>query len=178
MMQYILNPLKGVCWEDAGQEQWLCFGDSRERVVKLLGAPQDTGGSTYLYFQNQLQISFDKQDAVEFMDFLGGNGSSVQPVIYGVDVFNTDADAVIDAIKEQSNDWKEDCMEYLFFDRSIGLMRGGMPGSLDDFIAEMQEDGIDPESAFGREQIAFEEAQIRYCQCIGIGVKDYYEEFR
>lgn len=175
MMQYILNPQEGVCREDGA---WIRFHDTRAQVEAILGEPEDTGANTYLYNDNTLQISFDDNGTVEFIDFLGGFGSGIHPVIFGADAFAADANEVIALIKAQSSDWKEDCMEYTFFDLSLGLMRGGMPGDLEKFIAELQEDGIDPESEFGKEQIACEEMQIRYCQCIGIGVKGYYEEFR
>lgn len=176
-MNYILKPLEGVCWKNKnGKEEWIRFGDSQKRIAEVFGAPEDTSGNTLMYRKNQLQFTFNEQGAVEFIDFLRGSDDTIHPVIFGLDVFNTDADKVIAALEENSCAMEEDCLQYTFFDLSINLMRGGKAGDLENFITELEEDCIDPESEFGKEQIAREEEQIHFCQCIGLGTKGYYNK--
>lgn len=73
----------------------------REEVVEILG--EGELGNRHYFYDNELAIDYDDNDSVEFIEFLGGIDGTLHPVIYGMPVFESNADELFSILKKHNN---------------------------------------------------------------------------
>jgi hypothetical protein len=145
MIVYEVEPLKGI-----GE---IRLGMARADVRKAMPETPDVSGSRNHvdnYHDGGLQVFYDRNDKVEFIEMLRGSGLSA--VTQGVDVFAHTAKEVLDIITnitEYNQDDLEVGYSYVFADLELSLWRPNIPKS------DLEEDG-------------------KYFSTIGIGVQGYY----
>ena len=149
----------------------LCLGMTRSEVEALLGAGQEIGNRCY-YFNGEAAIDY-KEGKVEFIEFLGGIDGVYQPMLYGVSVFDTQAEKLVEILKEKNNGKLCDMENghfYRFSDIGIGLYREATPKEISEMIEEA--------AAFGNpmssDEIEYESKRANRFATIGIGVAGYY----
>ena len=65
------------------------LGDKKQAVISVLGEPEHIhenygGGSwRHYYFDSELALDFDRNDRLEFIEFLDGHYGKLKPYIYG-----------------------------------------------------------------------------------------------
>lgn len=149
------------------------LGDSPDKVRAALGEPCDTVDDSLYYYDNELRIDFGSNGA-EFIEFLGGIDGELQPVIYGVLAFQTDADKLYEILAKENNgviDDSEDGYSYGFCKISVGVYRESTPESVQEMIDDAKENG----ETLDEEYIAEETRRASHWDTIGIGVKNYYK---
>lgn len=168
MKKIEIIPLSGIRADGAE----IRFGDSIDKVKAAFGEPCDTQDDSLYYYDNELRIDFGS-DGAEFIEFLGGIDGQLQPEIYGVPAFQTDADALYEILAKENDgsiDDSEDGYSYGFNEISIGVYRENTPESVQEMIDDAKEDG----EPLDDEDIAEEMRRASHWDTIGIGVKNYY----
>ena len=146
--------------------------DRRENVEQILGAPSGSRWNSLYYFDNELRVDFDEEGRVEFIELLGGPEGKLQPVVFGMEAFQADPDAVA-ALLEEKNDWDVidgehgHCLQFLKL--SVGLYRESVPENVAEMIAEAEADG----HPLSEEDIEHEKRRTHWAT-IGVGTEDYY----
>ena len=178
-MKILVKPLDGVYWEDKN----ILLGEKRENVEKtfpnidLRDKIIRENGLSFYHFNSNLRVDFDKDERVEFIEFLGGFNIGVQVEIYGVEVFKTNADELVELLKKLNNGEIEDSENgycYKFKNIGVGIYRESTPESLVDFIEEIRNDKSINE-VITEENIREEILKTNYWETLGIGVKGYYQ---
>lgn len=139
----------------------------------MLGIPEIHSNAFY-YFDSELSFHFNNEDRVEFIEFLSDTDGKIQPIIYGIDVFNTLADELYTVFLHKNRgdiDDSEDGYSLSFKNISVGLYRESTPNSVSEMIEEMKNDGLDIEN---NEDIESEKRKSLYWSSVGIGVIGYY----
>lgn len=77
------------------------IGMERSAVEKAIGIGQLIS-KRYYYYNNKLAIDYNENGTVEFIEFLDGAEGSLQPTIYGVSAFGTDAEEVAEILKQKN----------------------------------------------------------------------------
>lgn len=134
-----LIPLYGIRADGAE----IRFGDSLNKVKAALGEPYGTEEDSLYYYNNELRIDFGSNGA-EFIEFLGGINGELQPEIYGVPAFQTDADKLYEILAKENGgiiDDSEDGYSYGFCEISVGVYRESTPESVQEMIDDAKEDG-------------------------------------
>ena len=145
-MKVEIFPLEKIRIED----KEIAIGMNASRVEEEMGKAErsfENYGSKSdrsFYFDSELGLDFDENGLLEFIEFLGGNKGKLKPYIYGLSVFETDADKVKNVLAEHDNEIDESEAEfgYSFLNESIGLWR--------------------------------KDSKSRYWDTVGIGIMDYY----
>lgn len=177
-MRFLIKPLEGIYWED----KKILLGEHKQNVERIFTnlSPQEkfskeAGLSVYL-FNTTLRVDFDKDNKVNFIEFLCGHDSEIQAVIYDVDIFKTTANEVFELLKRQNAGEIEDTENgycYAFKNISVGVWRESTPESLSQFIEEINSDECISQE-IKDENIEIEILKTNYWATLGIGVKDYY----
>lgn len=145
-MKVEIFPLEKIRIEDKEIMIGMNVSQVEDMMGKAEGHFENYGSKSYrsFYFNSELGLDFDENGLLEFIEFLGGNEGMLKPYIYGLSVFETDADKVKNLIAEHDNEIDETEAEfcYCFLNESIGLWR--------------------------------EDSKSRYWDTIGVGIKDYY----
>jgi hypothetical protein len=171
MYTITLLPQVGLRIEGIGQ---LNFGDSRSRVVDVLGAytsfqPEDRRVE---YTNYGCFIDFTKSDdtleAVEFWNDGDANKSAV--FIYGTEVLRTNAHEVLALLKKENGD--EEAKDGWFLRIDV-LYSGGNPRLFEAMIDEAKRDGT---YAASREGLEYDLEKSRYFTSFGIGYKGYCQD--
>ena len=151
----------------------VCFGMARSEVEFLIGAGQKIG-TRYYYFNGEVAIDYN-ENKVEFIEFLGGSDGTYQPMIYGVSVFGTTAEELIEILKIKNNGKicdKEDGHCYRFSDIGIGLYREATPKE----ISEMVEEAAAFGNPMSSDEIEYESKRANRFATVGVGVAGYYSD--
>ena len=168
-MKIEIYPLDKVVFEGVP----VCQGVERSAVENAIGVGQLIG-KRYYYYNNELAIDYNENGTVEFIEFLGGVEGSLQPTIYGVFAFGTDAEEVAELLK-QKNDGEitdtEQGYSYSFSNISVGVYREIRPSDILEMIEEMKADGIPTED---NEDLAADMRRANHWATIGVGVAGYY----
>ncbi len=169
-MIFTLKPLEGICWN----EYSISLENTKKEVEKVLGQP-DIVENSYYYFDNELRFDFDNNEKVKFIEFLGGMEGTIQPQIYGVNAFTTEAEELYKTLKEHNvgeNVDSENGYSYTFHGISVGVYREIIPEDMEEMIEEMKEEGVQIE---GNEDLEVEKKRAYHWATIGIGRSGYYE---
>lgn len=166
----ILIPLTGMEWNG----QAVRFGDGREAVEQILGAPETVRGAHCYYFKSDLRFDFDDEGKLEFIECLGGIDGSFQPEIYGVSAFQVEAEELLELLK-QHNDGPVDDGEagyaYSFLNSSVGIYREVTPEDMDSMLLEISKIDL---TKMGNINIEEEKKKAYHWATIGIGIQGYY----
>ena len=92
-----IYPLEKVVFDTAE----ISFGMDKTDVEALIGKGQQIA-NRYYYFNNEVVIDYNG-NKVEFIEFLGGVEGILKPVVYGVSVFDTNAQELIEVLKANNN---------------------------------------------------------------------------
>lgn len=151
------------------------LGMARNEVRAVLGTPEFSSEKSTLdygdiaisasakdgYYKNELQIFFDDNNKVNFIEFSGRGARHTSVYLYEVEVFNLPATKLIQKITESTNakfdeEEKEIPYSYVFPEIDLAVWRQVIP--------ELDEETNDiPDTDDGK-----------YFWTIGIGVKGYY----
>lgn len=169
MNDIVITPLDGVLFDG----RCIRLGEYAEDIKADLGAPERVHKNSLYYFLSELRIDIGADGTAEFIEFLGGTDGTLQPTIYGVPAFRTDADELFGLLAEKNsggvND-SENGYSYAFLNISVGVYRESIPSDIEEMIAEAESEGF-PMSA---EDIAAERKKAAFWSTIGIGIGGYY----
>lgn len=165
----VIIPLEGV--RLGGRE--IRLGCTADELKVTLGEPELVNKNRLYYFGGELRVDFGDDGKAEFIEFLGGTDGALQPVIYGVPVFKTDADELYAILAEKNGggiDDSENGCSYAFLNISVGVYRERLPKDVEEMISEAESEGF-PLSA---EDIAEERKKAEFWATVGIGIAGYY----
>ncbi|MBQ7002890.1 MAG: hypothetical protein IJN57_02815 [Oscillospiraceae bacterium] len=168
-MQIEIEPLKKVTLD--GIDIYLSM--ERAAVASRLGGGDAAAHRCY-YYDNELAIDYDEDGKVEFIEFLGGADGRLKPFIYGVSVFDTDADDLYAILQQQNQggiDDSEGGYSYAFLNLSVGIYREATPEDAAEMIEEAKREGC----PLSDEEIADEMKRAHRWATIGIGTAGYYQ---
>ena len=164
----LLCPLMGMEFNGAP----IRFGQSRAEVEAILGAAERCHNSRCYYFNGELALDFDSADAVNFIEFLGGPGGKLSPELYGLSVFETDADQVLEMLSARGEAVDQDGgYTVIVPDLSIGLYREITPSDVEEMVRQMAKMDV---TALGEFNLDAEQRRASRWETIGIGTKNYY----
>lgn len=169
-----LIPLTGMEWKG----QMIRFGQSREQVNQILGAPDSIWDNLGYYCGTELRVEFDANDRVKFIECLAGIDGGIQPEIYGVSAFETDAEELLEVLKRENNgpvDDSENGYSYTFLNTSVGVYREVTPEAVEEMVRELMNVEL---TALGHIDLESENRRAHHWETIGIGEKDYYAHLR
>lgn len=170
-MEYTVELIPGVGVVLDGKTVRL--GDTRADVEQTLSAPSHTHWNALYYFANELRVDFDEEGRVEFIELLGGPDGKLQPVVFGLEAFQTEPETVAELLKGKNGDDfvdSESGYSYAFKKLSVGLYRESVLDNVTEMIEEASAGGH-PLSA---EDIAYEKRRTHWAT-IGVGAEGYYE---
>ena len=169
-MRIEIFPLDKVVFDGVS----VCLGMERTIVEDAMGIGQHIGNRFY-YYNNELAIDYNKNNKVEFIEFLGGVESSLQPTIYGLSVFGTDAEELKELLKQKNGGDINDTEQgycYSFENISVGVYREIRPSDVLEMIEEMKVDGISTED---NEDVITDMYRASHWGTIGVGIRGYYQ---
>lgn len=153
----------------------VCLGMERSAVENAIG----TGlliGKRYYYYNNEMALDYNENDKVEFIEFLDGAEGSLQPTIYGVSAFGSDAEELAEILKQKNGGEITDTEQgysYSFSNISVGVYREIRPSDVLEMIEAMKADGIPTED---NEDLAVDMRRANHWATIGVGVAGYYKQ--
>lgn len=145
---------------------------TRAEVEQVLGSGETVRWNSLYYFNSELRVDFNEEGRVEFIELLGGPDGDLQPVLFGLEAFQADPEAVAELLKEKNGvDFldRENGYSYAFKKLSVGLYRESVP----DNVAEMMEEAKAGGNPLGEEEIEEEMRRTQWAT-LGIGVENYY----
>ena len=170
MIDIEIRPLEGVVINDTE----IKLGGSMADVKAILGEPSSKGKNSLYYYGNELRFDFDGNGGVEFIEFLGGIDGELQPIVYDVPAFQTDADELYEILKRRNNgsiDDSEAEYSYGFREISVGVYREITPYDVQEMVADSQVGN----GTVHDEDIDEEMRRAEHWGTIGIGVPNYYK---
>ena len=149
----------------------LFLGMKQAEAEQIIGKGQFIR-DRYYYFNSELAISYDKDDNVSFIEFLGGIDGQLKPTIFSISAFETNADEVFELLKQHDDDITdaEQGFCYSFLNISVGIYREATRENVTEMIEEAESFG----NPMSEEEIEYEMKKASHWATIGIGVKDYY----
>ena len=168
MQRIEIIPLVGVKFD----EQMLALSATQQEVETLLGKPESVQEAFWYYTNSELCVNFDEEGRVEFIEFLAGIDGTLQPEIYGVSAFQTEAKKLYRILRKENGRALEDDggYGYSFLKLSIGVFRDTTPADVKEMIRDARKDG----EPMGEEEIEEEKRKANYWATIGIGIPGYY----
>ena len=169
-MKIEIFPLEKVVFDGVS----LCLGMEQSEVENAIGIGQLIG-KRYYYYNNDLAIDYSENDTVEFIEFLGGVEGSLQPFVYGLSVFGTNAEELAELLKQRNGGKISDTengYSYSFENISVGVYREIRPSDVLKMIDEMKANGIPTEN---NEDVAADLRRASHWATIGVGVAGYYQ---
>ena len=164
-----LIPLVGIVINGAE----IKLGASEKDVKAVLGEPYSAGKNSLYFCNNELRFDFNN-GGVEFIEFLGGMDGKLQPTVYGVPAFQTDADELYEILKRNNNgsiDDSEAEYSYGFKEISVGIYREITPYDVQEMVADSHVGN----GTVHDEDIDEEMRRASHWGTIGIGVPNYYK---
>ncbi len=149
------------------------LGMKQSAVEAAIGKGQIAGKRHY-FFDSNLAIDYDESKTVEFIEFLGGIDGPLRPILYGVSVFESPADELVDLLRQKNGgeiDDTERGYSFAFPNIGVGIYREIRPSDVAEMIEEMKADGISTE---GNEELAKDMRRANHWATIGIGAAGYY----
>lgn len=165
-MQAVLYPLSRAVIGDIT----VCLGADKNSIFNMLGKGESFDKKRYFYFNSELAIDFDKENKVEFIEFLGGIDGELQPVIYGISAFEVNADDLMETLKKYNNgaiNDSENGYSYGFLEISVGIYREFLPEEIIE-SAKIENMSLDDED------VKKDLRKALHWATVGIGVNNYY----
>jgi hypothetical protein len=164
-------PQVGINIEGIGQ---INFGDSKEKVLQLLGPNDDAGAEFRLcYSKFGCFIDLDKTDhtftAVEFWNDHDRNVSDV--FIYDTEVLQVEAQSIKALLYEKNN--KEEAQDGWYINIDV-IYSGGNQKTMLAYIEELKKEGAF--EGFAKEQTLIDLEKAKYFTSFGIGYKGYCKD--
>jgi len=153
-----------------GDEIYL--GMEKSAVEAVIGNGQAVGARNY-YFNGEMAIDYN-DNKVDFIEFLAGADGDIQPTIYGISAFGSDAEALYEILKKQNNGTVGDTEQghsYQFHNISVGIYREAVPSE----ITELIEEAKSFENPMSNDEIQYEMKRAPHWSTIAIGVAGYYK---
>ena len=166
----LLFPLLGMEFDGKSVR----FGQRREEVEGLLGSPERERGCRCYYFDSELALDYTAGGKLRFIEFLGGPEGELRPKLYGISVFEAEADEVYDLLHGRNGDDINDSEAgdaYAFRALSAGLYREITPEDVTAMVREMSRMDM---TALTRFDLEAENRRANHWATVGIGEKDYY----
>lgn len=167
-MNFTMLPLRGIQWND----QDILLGSTTEDIEAKLGQPFIVDNSFY-YFNNELRFDFSEKGELEFIEFLGGYNGNIQPIIYGIQAFQVNADELYNILAKYSAGNiidNEHGYSFAFPRIGIGLYRESIPSNVTELIKEMKELGITIE---GNPNVEEEQLKSSHWATISLASSNY-----
>ena len=150
----------------------ICLGMERPAVEAAIGKGNLTGQRAY-YFNNEMAIDYSN-NKVEFIEFLCGVDGMLKPTIYGISVFEAQANDLLSVLREENNGVigdTENGYAYQFPNISVGVYREAVPEEITEMIEEAASFG----TPMSENEIAYEMKRANHWATIGVGVAGYYQ---
>ncbi len=149
------------------------LGASRTDVETLLGKGYPLGNRRY-YFENQMSLEYDTENALCFLEISNDIDGALRPTIDGIPVFETSADRFSDCLR-QKNHGKSQVLEnghtVIFSGLGIGLYRERTPHEVAEYIEDCKAHNIPVDD---NEDILEEKRKAEFFATIGMGIYGYY----
>ena len=164
----MIEPLKGIKINDTE----INFEDSLDKVISILGEPEyiqeNDRVKKYFYFDSELRFDFKKDNnTLEYIEFLGGYKANVNPILYGVNVYSTLAEDLVDIINKYDDKVQsEEDISKVFINNCISLWRELTPTIYENEIKS---------SDYSEEEKQEFYKRTMYWERIGIGNKGYFD---
>jgi hypothetical protein len=166
MKKFIVEPLKGI--------GVINLGDVKSDVHSALGKTDTTGNDPDYYFENCLQVHYDKDNKVEFIEFCTGGPIEIE--VFGANPFQLLANDLVNLLKEKNGpvfNKREAPFSYAFKTLSIGIFRESSEEDILESIEECKKEGTYKEN---EDWLLEDLEKFKYFQTLGIGVKGYYRK--
>ena len=161
MINLIIEPLIGI-----GN---IKLGESKVKIHSLIGLPDSSSNSdeseeyfNYEYYYNDLLISYDPADRINYLEVAGYNSKTTTTELFGIKVFQTYADEIIKNIEESGFSYFKEDREipysFVFIDLQLSFWRSTIPEDAT-IKKELDEDG-----------------NGLYFRTVGIGANGYYSQ--
>lgn len=167
-MKALIYPLDKVVIDDKN----IFLEMDKESVFHMLGQGESFDEKRYYFFDSELAIDFDSSDRVEFIEFLGGIEGKLQPMIWEVPVFESQANEVSELFTKKNDgsiDDTENGYSYAYLNLEIGIYRESTLESIQADIEDMKKDGVED-----HDYIEEQMRKANHWATIGIGKKGYY----
>lgn len=108
------------------------------------------------------------------MNFSGGVDGQLEPTIFGLPVFESDAKVIYELLKQHNGDNIDDTERgycYSFLNLSIGIYRESIPEN----ISEMIDEAISFGNPMTDDEIQYEMKKANHWATIGMGIAGYYQ---
>lgn len=180
MIQILLKPLEGISISGIGE---IFLGDKMEQVEKIIGRPVNLTpveiGNIYanqaFYFQFEMRVDYNKQNQVEFIEFLFGPWpEKTELTIYGKNPFEVESEELVKLLSSENNgnvNETEAPYCYGFSEIGVGIWRESHPKDIEDWLQEKKEKG---EYETNKTWLDEELEKSKHFWTIGIGKKGYY----
>ena len=161
-------PLEKVVINDIS----LPFGMPRNEVEALIGRGE--AFKDFVCYFDEIHIYYDRDDCIEFIEFVGGADGKIQPEIYGVSAFQVKADELVALLSEKNNGavrGTADGYDLAFMELSAGVYRESTPEDAASIIEASKDDEyseIDTEEEWKKAE---------HWATIGAGTEGYYEKY-
>ena len=172
-MNVYLHPMEGIAWEN----KRVNLGDTREQVTAMLGEGDEFEGSCY-FFDSELAIVYNKEDRVQFIEFLGGGveDAVLRPVIFGHPAFEAKASDLFLALNEKDGGRaaeSDDGHAFTFENLCVRIYRDYTPADVENYAAELKSGGVDldgmgMDSVEAWEELTYQRQLSEHWSTIGI----------
>jgi len=166
--QFTICPLEGIRFDDVG----IFFGMTRAQAEVVLGPVQKVHRNRCYFLDGELALDFDGADRIEFIEFLGGPEGKLVPELYGLSVFETDAEELLALLKEKGSCEDLDGGYTVTVPAlSIGLYREISPADVGELVRAMSRMDV---TTLGHVDLAAEQRRAARWETVGIGRENYY----
>lgn len=168
LKETVILPLDGIRLN--GKE--IRLGCTADEIKVVLGESELMHKKSLYYFGSELRFDLGADGKTEFIEFLGGTDGALQPIIYGVPAFKTNADKLYKLLAEKNGGGikSENGYSHAFLNLSVGVYRESIPSDIEEMIAEAEREGF----PMSTEDIEAEKKKADFWATIGIGIVDYY----
>ncbi|MGL5614977.1 MAG: hypothetical protein ACRDD2_01935 [Sarcina sp.] len=169
MKEIIVKPHKGISIVEDGD---INLGDSKDKVIELLGEALEFEGNLY-YYNSSLSIELNEENLVQYIECRADKYFKVY--LYGKDIFEKPVDDVIEILSKKNNGLtdKEGEYTYYFLNLSLSVAREWTKEAVEEMISEMKKDGVYESN---KEDLDGYIKLSNNFSIVGIGIKDYYKK--
>ena len=151
----------------------ISLGMEKSVVEELLGTGEQFDNRSF-YFESNFCIEYDQDEKVAFIEVTCDPNGLVTPIIYGADAAKSDAEQILQLLKEKNGgeiDDSENGYSYGFYQLSVGIYREMTPDDYNELVDEMKANGVPIEN---NPDLQADFWKATHWATIGIGIKNYY----